>query len=469
MSNQLLKLFSAQTPSAHGPSEDLLKAGEALSSGPSCLHDTVQLDPKSNGLGGCGHAIVREELGIFQHLDDVIHDLTHTEMLVDLNRVLGDRRVEKAIRDGFGRVKYDQLKNIITDVAAGYVGAKNGWERFFNHLRVGSSIASMGYSFTTTSVQILGLSQSIVRVGPQWVAKGFLKWAGRDAQHMEGTVKWINSVSPFMRDRARTQLREINEIRNRVEGPHSGMRDTLFWMLTRMQMVVDIPTWLGAYEKSMASGMDEAKAVAVADQSVRDAQAGGQIIDLAAIQRGSPFMKLWTNFYSFFSTTYNMTIEQTRKRLGQGGVTGAAGWVGDIMLLYMVPAVVGYFLQEALFGNLEDKDEDDIKEELTAEIISYAMGTIPGVRELGSAVMGYHGYKGPAGARAFAELANLTTQVRQGDLDPPFWKALNRTTGVLFHLPAVQTERSFTGMMEILDGEADHPGDALRLLMFGPQ
>src|SRR5688572_7953070 len=104
-----------------------------------------------------------------------------------------------------------------------------------------------------------------------------------------------------MRERGRTQQREINEIRNQVgvetgrftglvnevlskttfnTVTKQGIADSFFWMIQTMQRVADVPTWLGAYEKAMAAGEPEARAVALADQAVLDAQGGGQIKDL---------------------------------------------------------------------------------------------------------------------------------------------------------------------------------------------
>ena len=74
-------------------------------------------------------------------------------------------------------------------------------------------------------------------------------------------------------------------------------------------------------------------------------QAGGQIKDLAAVQRGGPMLRLWTAFYSFFSTTYNLAGEARRKRnlkhpieLGRLAV--------DYLLLFILPASLSYYVDD---------------------------------------------------------------------------------------------------------------------------
>ena len=76
--------------------------------------------------------------------------------------------------------------------------------------------AILGFRVSTALVQPLGLTQSIVRVGPQWVAKGMVRWLSHPQAVIEeiyGTPEKAGK-SVYMRERARTQTRDINEIRN---------------------------------------------------------------------------------------------------------------------------------------------------------------------------------------------------------------------------------------------------------------
>lgn len=122
----------------------------------------------------------------------------------------------------------------------------------------------------------------------------------------------------------------------------------------RAQQTVDIPTWLGAYKKAISEGSDEARSVALADQAVIDSQGGGQLKDLAGIERGGPAQKLFTVFYSFFNTALNIGIGQ-----GMTADTPAkrAKLAADALLLYSVPAVLGAILKDAL----QPGGDDDLK------------------------------------------------------------------------------------------------------------
>lgn len=400
---------------------------------------------------------------IFTHVDQVVHDLSWHEFLIDANRLIRARPIDAAIRNHYGPDALRALSGTLEDIAKGDIPAQNAFEAALNHLRAGVSIAGMGWSLTTAALQPLGFTQSAVRIGPKWLGRGLARWLG-DAVQLENTVAEVYGKSEMMRLRGKTMSRELAEIRNVVDadgGKLATVKNTYFYFLTKMQMVVDVPTWLGAYEKALDTGVDDAKAVALADQAVLDSQGGGQIKDLAAIQRGSPLQKLFTAFYSYFSTTYNLTAERVGATNFKDPLSVGRLAV-DTLLLYTVPAVLGVLLRSALRG---DDDDEDLGKTLAREQLNYLLGTLVGVRELSAAVSGAFGYQGPAGTRFFSSVADFSKQVAQGEIDEAALRALNQTAGILFHYPAAQVQRTVEGVTALTEGEEDAD---LRALAFGP-
>ena len=55
----------------------------------------------------------------------------------------------------------------------------------------------------------------------------------------------------MMRNRARTLNREINEIVNQVRAGKNltTLQASYFYMISKMQIMIDMPTYIGAYEK----------------------------------------------------------------------------------------------------------------------------------------------------------------------------------------------------------------------------
>ena len=405
--------------------------------------------------------------GVTQGLTDVVHDLAFHEYLIDANRLLRHPKVSSAMLNYYGPEVMEQFRKGIEDVAAGDTPAQDAWERGINHVRMGATVAGLGWNLKTALLQPFGITQSIVRVGAPWIARG----ASQFFAHPIETSREVSEKSRFMRERSNTMQREINEIRNRIRGgTRTGefLNASFFFMITRTQLAIDIPTWQGAYEKAIAEGNEEARAVSLADQAVRDAQGGGQVGDLSAIQRGGPMRKLFTNFYSFFNTTFNLTAESyARTDFKKPGDVMALAL--DYLLLYSLPAAMGYFLDKALAGD-DDKDDRSLAEGLASEHLSYLTGTMVGVRELDAPIQNLvgaatdsdlteydFGYTGPAGLRFFAEGTRAAQQASQGEFDDAMRKSMFNTAGTLFHLPSGQINKTYEGGRALADGKTDNP------------
>lgn len=423
---------------------------------------------------------VRLDFGvIFEHVEGVIHDLAMHEWLIDANRILGSHRVQEAIIRNYGNEVLQTMQADVAGIAGGNILSVKGTERALNWLRSGVSIAYMGWNLMTSAIQPMGLTQSVARIGAKWVGRGIQQWVG-DAVHMENTAKWIYENSTFMRLRGLTLQREVSEIRSRVMKDSRmqdfldriarsmgkqrafDMADTYFWLIVKAQLIADIPTWLGQYQKSMGTHGDESQAFAEADQAVLDSQGGGQVKDLAEVQQGSPIWKLFTNFYSYFNVTWNRNVEAIRKAdiknpksIGRMAV--------DLMWVNVMPSVMMTILYEALRGGCHG-DLECVAKQAAKDQVGYVLNQLVGVRELGSVVSGYD-YAGPAGLRFFAEATKLYKQAEQGEPDAAFIKSLNRTSGILFHYPAAQVERTASGLYALGTGEARNP----EAILFGPQ
>lgn len=398
--------------------------------------------------------------GIFQGVNEVIHDLSWHEWLIDANRLFRNKSFDGAIRNRFGADVVKQFKGGIEAVASGETRDTHVLDKPVNYLRMGTSISGLGFNLVNSLVNLSGITQSAVRVGAPWIAQG----AGALARNPVALITQIHELSPFMRERSRTFNREVNEVLSVVRGQSKARQHmTRFFYAPMMvtQLAVDMPTWWGAYQKALSQGNEDAKAVAMADQAVIDSQSAGQIKDLAAIQRGSPIWKLFTTFYGYFSSTYNLTTEAVKKtdfndpldvlRLG-----------GDFALLYAVPVLFSVAIKAALMGG--DDDEDKLYEKMAAEGIGYMMGTMVGLREFSGAVQTAAGvnqyggdYGGPAGLRLFNAVAKLAKQAEQGEMDRPLLRQAINVGGILLHLPSGQINRTIDGMTALSEGRTRNP------------
>lgn len=399
--------------------------------------------------------------GLYSGVNDVIHDLAWHEWLIDTNRLLRSHTIDSAIREHYGPEAKQQFKTWAQDIAEGEKGADAAVDLALSRLRQGISASGLGFNVMSALMQPLGITQSITRVGAEWVGRGVLKYVA----HPIDLTREVNDKSDFMANRARTRFRELNELRNQVQDQSAFKEMTgryAYFLMMRCQQMVDTPTWWGAYEKAIAEGNEETRAVALADQAVIDAQGGGQTKDLSAIERGGPAQKLFTVFYSFMNTALNIGVEKT---MSADTPAKKAKLAVDYAMLYVVPAVLGFFLKAMLTpGDSGDDDPEKLAKKLLANQIDYLMGLMVVVREFGEAAKTVTGandmgrdYTGPAGLRLIADTVSMAKQAHQGEFDDAFRKAAVNMVGDMFGLPSAQINRTITGTKALAEGKTDNP------------
>jgi hypothetical protein len=416
---------------------------------------------------------------ISRHTAEVVHRLAWQAWVIDANRVL--RSLDSPLRTHLGAEATKEIRDTVVAIATGDSPSSTPLEVIANRVRNGTSIVGMGWSFATAFIQPIGITNSIARVGVRHMAKGIASFIANPV----AASNWANENSVGMRNRGRTLNREVNDILNVVRGGKGvgTITASYFYLIGKMQRMVDVPTYIGAYERSLeeqqyelASSPEERARIEqtahdVAGQTVIDTQSGGEMKDLAKVQRGGPLFKLFTNFYSYMSMVYNMNVEAFRttnfKSPSEFGV-----FVADMILLNFVPVVLSVVLRNALRTDCEWGDTECLVKAYKSEQITHLFGQMVPLREIGAGVSAAvggdsYGYTGPAGLRFFGDLYKVGVQLDQGEADMALFKALNNAGGTLFHYPAAQVNRTVEGVIAIENGEAEGLA-ILPMLMGGP-
>ncbi len=394
---------------------------------------------------------------VSQHLSQVVHDLTHHETIIDLNRLLNDDRLASTIHEHLGLAALRAMKNTVQDVAVADL-SDNDVDRTLRSLRNGVSIAVIGANLSTTLLQLTGFFQSARRVGTKSLLRAVGALYGR-LGGTEASFERIREKSSFMRSRASTMLRETNEVLNQIRGDDLQQKITFwsYYLIQRAQLLVDYPTWLAGYERARTEGLDEDTAIAQADQAVIDAQGSGATKDLAGVQRTKGVAQLFTPFYSYASAMFNQTAEAvSAARAKDYSPEALVTLASDLALLYLLPAVATAALRTAIS---DDDEERAFAGTVGKELIASAMGTMIGVRELSGALTEGYRYKGPAGTMFFGAVSDIIVQAKQGELDGALVRASAKAVGIALHLPTGQAVKTIEGLME-------HPGDP-RAWLFG--
>jgi hypothetical protein len=194
--------------------------------------------------------------------------------------------------------------------------------------------------------------------------------------------------------------------------------------------------------------MTRIRSIGLADQAVIDSQGGGQIKDLAEVQRGHPVIQAVHQLLFILQRGAQSDGRAHQRQQIFRKPAEVAALAGDYLsCLLILPSAIGAVLKSVLKGG--DDDEEKLLKKIAEEQIGFLLGLFVGLREITSGVqmaLGVGnpgiGYSGPAGARFFAEMQKLGQQIGQGEADMALFKAANSTAGILFHYPAGQVNRS---------------------------
>ena len=392
----------------------------------------------------------------YNGLNEIIHDITHREAVIDAARLLKSSSIDKAIRETLGAQAKQQLNKALEDIARGNTAPVEGLDKYAGLLRQNVSMAGLAFNIVSAILQSTGFVPAVARLGGKYA------WAGL-SQYTTNPIKATQSAmeqSEFMRNRGNTRLREIREVAATINGAgkiRKFLNKYSYWLMMKMQQVVDTAIWHGALAKAMDSGEDLDTAIKLADQTVLDTQGGGQIKDLSKFERGSNTQKLFTVFYAYMNTALNQGFVEVKTQKSK------AKLAADLMMIYVVPTALTALMKSAL---IPGDDDDDLAKKLAKEQISFLLGLFVYGRELtqlANIVTGdrFYGYAGPSGLRPIDDAFKFVQQAAQGEIDHAFVRASINLLGDIFGLPSAQINRTIKGAEALQNDETDNPAALL--------
>jgi len=421
---------------------------------------------------------VRLDMGVlFQHLNQVVTDITMSEAIESTYKVLNHKNVKRTITAAMGKNVFDQLDMWLKDVAVGSVVTASAFDTIADSLRAGLSISVMGFKVSTTLIQLTGLSHTVVHLGAADTAKGLMKFlGGGNPMTINANAQYAFSKSKILQDRSLTFHRDIYDTM-RIMQKSGQIRGKIaqyaFWPIVKMQMLVDLPTWFGAYQRGLITfDGDEAKAVRFADEKLVQAQSSGLLKDLSGFERGSisaqtrlsPMVRLWTSFYSYFNAKLNLAYEKT-KQTDFKKPTDVARLATDYLLLFWIEAMLG----ELLLQRMPDFEEED-KSPFAwgAKLgLSQMAASLPVARELSAGLNGFDAV--PAGLRGLSDVARAGQSIGGAIIDAfdeeedvnilRVIRNVNSAGGILFKYPSAQMNQALKAIERSNNGEEIDPID----------
>jgi hypothetical protein len=402
---------------------------------------------------------------------DEVHDIAYREAILDADKFLSQSTVRKGIINALSQEHYDQLRPWLQSIANdGHLDDSSMRAlKFFNSVahgaRTRATIVGLGYRISTMLVHgsSAGL-ESVAELGPKWLGAGIKdfanpsQWSANRDFIFERSGEMRNRMNEVDRD-IREHLREIDL---RLMDPATGavqrgadvLKAHAYQGIAMLDMASALPTWMGAYHKAMApeeqggKGLSEADAIYFADKTVRNAHGGQGAKDMAAIQRGPEFLKLFTMFYTFWNHNVNRIMD-TYRMAHELPATYQAGdmakFKGDLGSVIMRTLVYTFGVQ-IMHGMLHPPQQGDDKEGWAKwagkELASSAFAGIPIFRDLSAHFIDGKSYDvTPAASmvHAIGQSGQDAMLAATGKSPSDKWlKHTLTTTGYVFGLPLGQ-------------------------------
>lgn len=409
---------------------------------------------------------------LFKHISNVIDDLSMKEAVWNSYKILNKKEVKKAIKERAGDEVYKQLDLWLKDIFGSGLMYQDTFSSIFSNLKAGATISKMGLKLSTVLIQSSGFAQSVVKIGYKNMLVGMFKTLGNgNPLQINKNVNFALEKSEILKTRAKTFHRDIYDTLRKMERKNlilAKASDIYFYPLAKMQMMVDIPTWYGAYYKGLKDFKgDDKKAAEYADLIVVQSQGSGLEQDLSAFERGSVagarksnVIKLFTAFYTYFNAKFNLLSESYRKT-SFSKPTDIARFTSDFLLLFWIETLIGELLLNRVPDFGEDDEEDFMIYNLQLTAYTFA-SQFPILREGASVVKGFD--ETPSGLSGLGDIGSGIVKISKAltaeEVDIiKVIEGLNDSSGIIFKYPSGQIDVFLEALKDERKGEEVAPMD----------
>jgi hypothetical protein len=443
-------------------------------------------------------------------LKDEVRDITTRRAIIEADRFLSHPDVRRTVEQTLSPEHYDQFNGWLLSMAndaAVRPSELQVWDRLAHGLRTRTTMVGLGFRISTMVMHgSTAALESVAEAGPKAMAKGMLdaktwaglvktlgpEWMDRGLANFSRSGSWdhnanfITERSPEMRHRmneierdVREQLREIeiklsNPALGAVQRAKLVIESRAYQGIAMLDMASAMPTWMGGYLKAMTPaekgglGMGEQDAVYFADKTVRNAHGGGGVKDMAAVQRGAEFWKLFTMFYTFWNHNINRIID-TGKRVKElprtfsqaqdsGDWAGFRGDVGTLVLRSFAYTLGVQAIHHMMHPPKEEDGQEGWLKWFAKEMSLSAFGGVPIFRDVVGHWAGGKDYELSPIAGMVKNGERLLADFKDGAAGERWIKHALTDAGYVFGLPLGQPASSVQFLADVWNGK-QHPDD----------
>lgn len=303
------------------------------------------------------------------HIDKVLRFVHIEPRVKQVSRIIFDREFRKQLDLFDPTVASDMLvpwlqRSAQQKIAIPSQGrAGQAFDAFWREIRTRTGLQVMTLNVVNTMQQVTGISLGAVKVKPKHLRNAI--WSYIKSPKQTGID--VSEKSKFMATRTSAHVMEVTQtIDDLLLNPtkYEKARDFAtrhgYFLQQHAQNFVDVIVWSGAYEQAVENGLNEVEAVRDADSAVRQTQGSFNAEDISRFETGTPFMRAFTMFYSYFNMQANILGTEFIKIQRQGGLRKGAGRALYVYTFgLMLPAVIAEAIVRAMSGQGFDEDDDD--------------------------------------------------------------------------------------------------------------
>ena len=429
------------------------------------------------------------------HIQETIHFITHHDAVREVNRLLRDPRVKKAVTEKLGPEEFAQLKPWLNDIAKDGRNAPNKTivDAMFNKLRLGTTLGVMGFKASTGIIQISGLSNTIAEVGLGPVYESMRTILG-SVDSMQSAWEFALEKSKVLKHRTKTMDREMMNAMQQLESKRGALAAVQEASMKHIALIqtymVDLPSWHAAYIKELGESGDEAKAFQYADWVIENVQGSGATKDMAALMRNqTKTHTIFTMFMTFFSALWNLqrdlvkgassgkhpSLVSALRNLPRDIVTSSGKYstttvAAKAMFLFTIP-VLFEMMMRGEFAK-EDEEPEELLQKTLTKIALYPIASVPFVRDVVNGVAGGYGYNAsPVTSIVEQGLQGLEgaskAVLADGELTKGQIKSISKLAGATVGLPG--TGQAWATGEHLFDVFAEGEEFTTHQLLFGPE
>jgi hypothetical protein len=325
---------------------------------------------------------------LFNHLENVVHDLEFREAVIDISRLLKQKELKTALEGAIGIKGYLTFSEWLKGIASDQGEHLSVADKIFRWFRFNTTFAQLAYRAFVLPMDLTGnVMNGVWEIGPARMLKAMTGFVtDREAQ-----VSLAHEKSARMKRRALLRDRDLMDIAKKWSGKESAFQLYAFYLNHMADEAISIPLWNEAYKNAIDKGHPENTAIDIADETITRTVGSGSSIDQVGVQRGSEFQKMTSMYYSYMSMMFNR-VWLDGKLAGlaydKGNTAQAIGIIAKATFFaWGLQALNEVFWRELVRNDPDDGDDEEKAKRIASRIISQPFGYVWLLRDVSGFVL----------------------------------------------------------------------------------